>query len=83
MSFALFLLLSKLCQLLLAVSLLLAVPPAFKSRKNPNPYVKGYFGGAGYRSRYLSHAKRALYHLSYAPVVTYNKIKDRIQDIIK
>ena len=25
------------------------------------------FGGAGYRSRYLSHAKRALYHLSYAP----------------
>ena len=29
------------------------------------------FGGAGYRSRYLSHAKRALYHLSYAPVLTY------------
>ena len=27
------------------------------------------FGGAGYRSRYLSHAKRALYHLSYAPVI--------------
>ena len=26
-------------------------------------------GGAGYRSRYLSHAKRALYHLSYAPNV--------------
>ena len=26
-------------------------------------------GGAGYRSRYLSHAKRALYHLSYAPVL--------------
>ena len=26
-------------------------------------------GGSGYRSRYLSHAKRALYHLSYAPVV--------------
>ena len=24
-------------------------------------------GGAGYRSRYLSHAKRALYLLSYAP----------------
>ena len=31
--------------------------------------VKKNFGGAGYRSRYLSHAKRALYHLSYAPVV--------------
>ncbi|CAB0037046.1 unnamed protein product [Trichogramma brassicae] len=28
---------------------------------------KGSSGGAGYRSRYLSHAKRALYHLSYAP----------------
>ena len=27
------------------------------------------FGDAGYRSRYLSHAKRALYHLSYTPVV--------------
>ena len=24
-------------------------------------------GGAGYRSRYLSHAKRALFHVSYAP----------------
>ena len=29
------------------------------------------FGGAGYRSRYLSHAKRALYHLSYAPSLEY------------
>ena len=28
-------------------------------------------GGAGYRSRYLSHAKRALYHLSYAPSLEY------------
>ena len=25
------------------------------------------FGAAGYRSPYLSHAKRALYHLSYSP----------------
>ena len=24
-------------------------------------------GAGGYRSRYLSHAKRALYHLSYSP----------------
>nr|PNR63520.1 hypothetical protein PHYPA_001946 [Physcomitrium patens] len=24
-------------------------------------------GDAGYRSRYLSHAKRALFHLSYTP----------------
>ena len=29
--------------------------------------LKKISGGAGYRSRYLSHAKRALYHLSYAP----------------
>ena len=27
-------------------------------------------GGAGYRSRYLLHAMRALYHLSYAPWLT-------------
>ena len=30
-------------------------------------WIKKRLGGAGYRSRYLSHAKRALYHLSYAP----------------
>ena len=29
-------------------------------------YIKNY-GAAGYRSRYFSHAKRALYHLSYSP----------------
>ena len=28
-------------------------------------------GDAGYRSRYLSHAKRALYHLSYTPLNTH------------
>ena len=27
-------------------------------------------GGAGHRSPYLSHAKRALYHLSYTPTLT-------------
>ena len=27
----------------------------------------GKNGGAGYRSPYFSHAKRALYHLSYTP----------------
>jgi hypothetical protein len=26
-------------------------------------------GDAGYRSLYLSHAERALYHLSYTPIV--------------
>ena len=31
-------------------------------------FCKKVLGGAGYRSRYLSHAKRALYHLSYAPL---------------
>ena len=33
--------------------------------------IKRFCGGAGYRSRYLSHAKRALYHLSYAPSIEY------------
>jgi hypothetical protein len=33
--------------------------------------VTGKFGEAGYRSQYLSHAKRALYHLSYIPSHTY------------
>ena len=28
---------------------------------------KGKVGGEGHRSPYLSHAKRALYHLSYTP----------------
>ena len=28
-------------------------------------------GDGGYRSPYLSHAKRALYHLSYAPSLEY------------
>ena len=28
------------------------------------------FGDGGYRSPYLSHAKRALYHLSYVPIHT-------------
>ena len=28
------------------------------------------FGDGGYRSPYLSHAKRALYHLSYVPMMT-------------
>ena len=32
---------------------------------------KKVFGDAGYRSRYLSHAKRALYHLSYTPYMEY------------
>ena len=27
-------------------------------------------GDGGYRSPYLSHAKRALYHLSYVPICT-------------
>ena len=32
-------------------------------------FNKFVVGGAGYQSRYLSHAKRALYHLSYVPIV--------------
>ncbi|KAK4833211.1 hypothetical protein QYF36_000777 [Acer negundo] len=30
--------------------------------------AKSDYGDAGYRSPYLSHAKRALYHLSYIPI---------------
>ena len=32
--------------------------------------AKSGFGDGGYRSPYLSHAKRALYHLSYVPICT-------------
>ena len=35
--------------------------------KGENQKVCKNFGDAGYRSPYLSHAKRALYHLSYVP----------------
>ena len=31
------------------------------------PKYEKIVGGAGHRSPYLSHAKRALYHLSYTP----------------
>ena len=39
--------------------------------------MKKRHGGSGYRSRYLSHAKRALYHLSYAPSV------DRLCELVE
>ena len=39
-----------------------------QSKKIPIIIINIKSGGAGHRSRYLSHAKRALYHLSYAPV---------------
>ena len=32
-------------------------------------------GDGGYRSPYLSHAKRALYHLSYVPICTHQPVK--------
>eukprot|EP01045_Picozoa_sp_COSAG04_P009166 COSAG04_NODE_524_length_13127_cov_18.191511_22_plen_165_part_00 len=35
---------------------------------NRDPLDAKKYGDAGYRSRYLSHAKRALYHLSYTPL---------------
>lgn len=31
-------------------------------------------GEAGYRSLYLPHAKRALYHLSYIPIEIYTQV---------
>jgi hypothetical protein len=36
-------------------------------------------GEAGYRSLYLSHAKRALYHLSYIPIIHSNHITNTHQ----
>ena len=44
------------------------------SKKN---FCQKVLGGAGYRSRYLSHAKRALYHLSYAPIMPYTKNENK------
>ena len=41
-------------------------------------FRKKFIGDAGYRSPYLSHAKRALYHLSYIPncyVLTHWRLK--------
>ena len=41
-------------------------------------------GDAGYRSRYLSHAKRALYHLSYTPwYVRREQIKNQLFFLIR
>jgi hypothetical protein len=36
-------------------------------------------GAGGYRSRYLSHAKRALYHLSYGPLKECSPMFSRIR----
>ena len=36
-----------------------------------NSQERASVGEAGYRSQYLSHAKRALYHLSYIPTITH------------
>ena len=38
-------------------------------------------GDAGYRSPYFSHAKRALYHLSYIPTITATFRDFRLQDL--
>ena len=44
--------------------------PIFTNKKKQNSRIlKNFFGDAGHRSSYLSHAKRALYHLSYIPVM--------------
>ena len=39
-------------------------------------------GDAGYRSPYLSHAKRALYHLSYIPIDVHSMFVKYISSII-
>ena len=45
-----------------------------KQKKKGGPHASGQeqnvAGDGGYRSPYLSHAKRALYHLSYVPLCT-------------
>ena len=45
----------------------LFLPPIGCGRRSENE--QKIFGDGGYRSPYLSHAKRALYHLSYVPLV--------------
>ena len=41
-------------------------------------YVQEKIGDAGYRSPCLSHAKRALYHLSYTPMCNRDLYKNSI-----
>ena len=43
--------------------------PIFIDKKTESSNPKKCFGDAGHRSSYLSHAKRALYHLSYILVM--------------
>jgi hypothetical protein len=44
--------------------------------KGKNKEKRIWNGDAGYRSPYLSHAKRALYHLSYIPLMNVNPERD-------
>ena len=39
--------------------------------------VRKFFGDGGYRSPYLSHAKRALYHLSYVPSHYWERLNEQ------
>ena len=53
---------------LMLLNKLQVVPVAFlgeKMIKTSRKMTETIIGESGYRSRYLSHAKRALYHLSY------------------
>ena len=43
--------------------------PIISKYKPELSYSQKWFGDAGHRSPYFSHAKRALYHLSYIPVL--------------
>ncbi len=45
-------------------------------------YHKILVGDAGYRSPYLSHAKRALYHLSYIPCVGEDVINKNLLPLV-
>ena len=39
-------------------------------------------GDGGYRSPYLSHAKRALYHLSYVPIVGSASLQAQLHPVL-
>ena len=52
----------------LSISEELSIPSHYQQTPNRIVEASKKFGDAGHRSPYLSHAKQALYHLSYIPV---------------
>ena len=63
----------------------LVIIPSWNVQKCLNGQIvenKTFVGDGGYRSPYLSHAKRALYHLSYVPMLSHS-LAERLSDIQK